>query len=507
MADVVARVGGSDALPQEDDQDLVEAVRLGDDHAFERLYSRYHRRIAAYVRGMIKDHSRAEDVTQEVFISALRRLRSSDQEIALKPWLYEIARNACIDQYRRTQRAPEVLLDGESAESERLVAFGPTPDVAVDTKQTLDHLRHAFHGLSDVQHEILVMRELEGRSYREIGERMNLTRPAVESALFRARRRLMEEYEDLSSGSRCMRVQRAINSACTGTAGVRERWRIASHVSHCHVCLRHARLCGLGPEFTSPTLPARVAAVLPLPAFLRRALVARSAARVAPVSSDHVSRMFGWASAFSSTTDPLSAWITAGAAAATVALAIGGASVMGSGSSHHPRAAAPASYRSASGPAAPPAHHAASGASLLGGHGARQPGRQSHARYTPHASASTPAVARSHSPTAPTSGHTTRSSGASSPLAPTVPGTPSTSDITQQTDGAQRTVDNAATTVNKLASGVTSPTTQSTPQAVSNVTSTVTQAVSSATQAVGGTVSSVTSSTSTTSSTTLPSLP
>jgi RNA polymerase sigma factor (sigma-70 family) len=334
------------ALPQDDDADLVAAVRRGDDHAFECLYSRYHRRISAYVRGMVKDYARSEDVTQEVFISALRRLRASEQDIALRPWLYEIARNACIDQYRRTQRAPEVLLDADSTDTEPLVSFGPTPDVAVDTKQSLDHLRHAFSGLSEVQHEVLVMRELEGRSYREIGERLNLTRPAVESALFRARRRLLEEYEELSSGTRCTRVQRAINSACTGSAGVRERWRIATHVSHCNVCRRHAHLSGLGPELTSAPLPARVAAVLPLPAFLRRAVAARATPRVAGVHPDHVSGLMNMASAVGSGADPLSGWITAGAAAATVALAIGSASVIGSASPTH-RVAAPSSFAGA----------------------------------------------------------------------------------------------------------------------------------------------------------------
>src|SRR3954471_6406467 len=79
------------------DQRLVARIRRGDDRAFETLYRRYQRRIAAYVLGMVKDHGRAEDVTQEVFVSALRRMRQSERPIAFKPWIYEIAKNACID--------------------------------------------------------------------------------------------------------------------------------------------------------------------------------------------------------------------------------------------------------------------------------------------------------------------------------------------------------------------------------------------------------------------------
>ena len=62
--------------PADSDQSLVARVRRGDDRAFELLYQRYHRRIHAYVLGMVKDHGRAEDVTQEVFVSALHEWRA-----------------------------------------------------------------------------------------------------------------------------------------------------------------------------------------------------------------------------------------------------------------------------------------------------------------------------------------------------------------------------------------------------------------------------------------------
>ena len=111
------------------DATLVAAVRRGDDRAFEQLYSRYQRRISAYVFGMVKDHGRAEDITQEVFISALRRMRETDRAIAFKPWIYEIAKNACIDQFRRSRRAEEVSMDAGDglgqADHGRLVAAEP----------------------------------------------------------------------------------------------------------------------------------------------------------------------------------------------------------------------------------------------------------------------------------------------------------------------------------------------------------------------------------------------
>src|SRR4051794_16355218 len=60
------------------DHDLIARVRVGDDAAFAALYERYHRRIAAYIYGMVKDYGRAEDIAQDVFMSALRRMRETD---------------------------------------------------------------------------------------------------------------------------------------------------------------------------------------------------------------------------------------------------------------------------------------------------------------------------------------------------------------------------------------------------------------------------------------------
>ena len=121
----------------------------------------------------------------------------------------------------------------------RLVATGPEPDAAVDTKLELDSLCGAFGGLSDSHHEILVLRELEGRSYNDIGARMGMSRTAVESTLFRARKRLGEEYDELVTGARCLRIQGII--ARGGPIGRRDGQKLARHVSHCRTGRGSAR--------------------------------------------------------------------------------------------------------------------------------------------------------------------------------------------------------------------------------------------------------------------------
>ncbi|HET9740022.1 MAG TPA: RNA polymerase sigma factor, partial [Solirubrobacteraceae bacterium] len=261
-----------------DEDRLVAAVRRGDDRAFEALYSRYQRRIHAYAVGMVKDHGRAEDVTQEVFVSALRRMRATERPIAFKPWIYEIAKNACIDQFRRSRRTEEISLEADEglapADYGKLVGSGPTPEAAVAAKQDLDTLCGALGGLSDAHHEILVLREFEGLSYQEIGERMNMSRPAVESTLFRARRRLTEEFEELVTGARCARIQDLIATASENHLGVREARRLSRHVSHCQPCRREAMAAGLDTAILTHVplrqrAAAKVAALLPFPIFTR----------------------------------------------------------------------------------------------------------------------------------------------------------------------------------------------------------------------------------------------
>ncbi len=262
--------------PIQSDHGLVAAVRHGDDQAFGELYSRYGGRILSYVFGMLGDHGRAEDVAQEVFISALRRMRATDRPIAFKPWIYEIARNACIDEFRRTRRTQEVPLDSgdEAAGPERrLESRTGSPHASLERRQQLDDLRGAFRGLSESHHKIIVLRELEGLSYTEIGERMGMTRPVVESTLFRARRRLGAEYEEIASGRRCEQVHAVIDAGgekAIRALGIRERRRVARHVAHCQPCRKHAHLAGVDDSILrAPGLLEKIAALLPVPAFLR----------------------------------------------------------------------------------------------------------------------------------------------------------------------------------------------------------------------------------------------
>jgi RNA polymerase sigma factor (sigma-70 family) len=225
---------------------------------------------------MLGDYGRAEDIAQEVFISALRRMRETERPIAFKPWVYEIARNACIDEFRRTRRVREVPLESDDereSPGRRLESRTGSPVAALECRQQLDDLRGAFRGLTDTHHKIIVLRELEGLSYTEIGKRLGMTRPVVESTLFRARRRLGAEYDEIASGRRCEQLHTVVDAGgekAVRALGIRQRRHLARHVAHCQPCRRFAHMAGVDDSLLKgPGLVEKIAALLPIPAFLR----------------------------------------------------------------------------------------------------------------------------------------------------------------------------------------------------------------------------------------------
>ena len=156
-----------------------------------------------------------------------------------------------------------------------------------------------------------------------------MSRASVESTLFRARRRLGEEYEELVSGERCRRVQELVDIAVEATVpGLRDQRRLSAHLSHCQPCRRHARGAGLDDAFFAAPrgVRAKVAAFFPLPAFLQR----RWGAEAAPAPSSTVSTLAQASAQLGSSIDPaMASWLKAAAAAATIAVAgtAGGAAV------------------------------------------------------------------------------------------------------------------------------------------------------------------------------------
>jgi hypothetical protein len=148
---------------------------------------------------------------------------------------------------------------------------------------------------------------------------MGMSRPAVESTLFRARKRLGEEYDELASGARCLRIQAIIADASGAQLGLRDQRKLSRHLSHCQACRRVAALAGL--EISVPArrrVAEKIAAWLPLPAFLR---LRRGGDELLPVGGGG-----GWMAQIASFAEPMSSgWSKA--AAGLAALVVAGAGV------------------------------------------------------------------------------------------------------------------------------------------------------------------------------------
>ena len=506
-------------LPVHSEHELVAAVRAGDDRAFEELYAQYRERIFSFIVSKVHDHGRAEDIAQEVFMSALRRLRTSEQTIAFKPWIYEIAKNACIDEFRRGSRAREVPLetDGEFVvdRQKSSVSGVPTPAAAVESKQRLEDLRGAFGGLSATHHQLLVMREFEGMSYDEIGQRLDMTRQMVESSLFRARRKLSEEYEELASGQRCEQIQTAIDGGrlrVVSALGIRDRRRFARHLSHCQPCRHAALMAGVDETLLKPrSIAAKIAALLPFP--LTRlpwwGSKGAKAAKAAAGGGSHGAGSAGVASTAGSA-------LTFGQAAATVALIVagagGGLAVHGlSSGGHAHRAAAAHSTRQASSAAGGSATSSSAGAAATTHHFASLTKAPSALRFSGSQSAaaqpgSTRRGRRGSAPGSGTGGGAgSAPSSSSQGTAGSVPSASGTA--TKVANGVNKTVNGLGNTLTgagktltgagKTIDGVTNGVTNGVDKTVHNVTSGATKAVNGVTKTVGNVTSGVANTVST----------
>jgi RNA polymerase sigma factor (sigma-70 family) len=380
------------------DTQLVRAARE-DDHAFEELYRRYHGPVAGYVRRYVRDSGRAEEVAQETFVAALSHIRQTDSEIQFKPWIYRIARNAAIDHHRRNGRAEELSFESGSALGlDPLVLAAPTtPEASVIDRERFEHFRGALEELSETQHRIIVLRELEGLSYREIGESMQLSSAAVESALFRARRKLQDEYEQLDSGRRCTVLRGAMARLADGSDSVNDGSRLDRHARRCWACRRRARELGLKPA----AVARRAGALLPLPAFLRRLFHGADAASAGAREAARLSSA------------PVFETVTQGAQKAAIVVAsaiaiggggatLGGVGPLAIGSDHTPSHQAPQRGASSSGTAARTSPGTRSAGVPAGARSRRagpvrtpRGGRHRHVRgpLSPHAPAAAPSPA------------------------------------------------------------------------------------------------------------------
>jgi len=221
---------GAPLLRLRSDEQLLALFRAGNDDAFRVIHDRYRSRLFAYTRQMLPGCKQdAEDALQDVFVRAYSGLRANRRQLALRPWLYRVAHNRCVDELRRpVPPAPEVL--------HQVGAPTHDPIVQAEQRESLRRLIADLRRLPDHQRSALLMRELGGMSYVDVAAAMDVSVPAVRSLLVRARIGLAQAVQ--ARDTACIEIRDEMTLA--HDRGVRASGTVRRHLADCDGC-RHFR--------------------------------------------------------------------------------------------------------------------------------------------------------------------------------------------------------------------------------------------------------------------------
>jgi len=183
------------------DEVIVERALTGDAEAFGELVRRWERRIFALTYGMLGREEDARDATQETFLAAFRNLRGFRGEAKVSSWLHRIAVNQCISRQRRAKVRSESALDDEQ-ENEAASFAAPvseSPVRVVEGRQETLAVRRAINSLPIELRQIVVMKEFEELTFREIADVLDLPLSTVKSRLYTALKQLQMRLQKFES--------------------------------------------------------------------------------------------------------------------------------------------------------------------------------------------------------------------------------------------------------------------------------------------------------------------
>jgi RNA polymerase sigma factor (sigma-70 family) len=221
----------SPLLKLQGDAKLIAMARSGNAGAFETMVDRYQPRLLGFCRQMLGSTEDAEDVLQEVFVNAYRAMLADEREINLRPWLYRIARNRCLNHLRKPTADAQ-----ESMDMVPVVEAASTAE-KVSNREEFRQLLDDVSKLPETQRTALLLREMDAMSYEEIASTMETSVPSVKSLLVRARISLAEASQ--ARQLTCGEVRLELAEAAEGLRKVSGPVR------------RHVRDCGECADFRS----------------------------------------------------------------------------------------------------------------------------------------------------------------------------------------------------------------------------------------------------------------
>jgi RNA polymerase sigma factor (sigma-70 family) len=223
------------------DERLAQRAAAGDQAAFEQIYVRYHQDLYRFCLAMVGNPPDAQDALQNTMIKVLRSLPGEKRQIKLKPWLYRIARNEAVEILRRRRESTEL-------EPEQMPVAALTE--TAETRERLRTLLADLEQLPERQRAALVMRELSGLDFDQIGTAFGSSAAVARQTLYEARLSLRQL--DAGREMRCAEVMQELSNA---DGRVTRRREIQAHLRTCADCRafqddiakRHEDLAALAP--------------------------------------------------------------------------------------------------------------------------------------------------------------------------------------------------------------------------------------------------------------------
>ncbi len=198
----------AEVLEELEDNALMARFQQGDAAAFDVLMRRHERGVLHFILRSVRDHDRAQDLTQDVFLRVVRTADRWQPSARFSTWVYTIARNLCIDESRRRRFRPIATLDAPVGDEGGLTHLDRVADPAARSgavegarQQFRATLDRALDALPDEQREVIVLRVIEGMRFVEIAQMHGISENTVKSRMryaVAALRTAVAEWDDFS---------------------------------------------------------------------------------------------------------------------------------------------------------------------------------------------------------------------------------------------------------------------------------------------------------------------
>jgi len=185
------------------DEQIVQRALTGDAEAFGEIVRRWERRIFALSFGMLGREEDARDATQETFLAAFRNLRGFRGEAKVSSWLHRIAVNQCLTRQRRAKVRNESAIETEEEKNANNFAapLSYSPARSAEGRETTAAVRLAVNNLPVELRQVVVMKEFEELTFKEISEALGIPLSTVKSRLYTALRQLhmrLQKFDEAS---------------------------------------------------------------------------------------------------------------------------------------------------------------------------------------------------------------------------------------------------------------------------------------------------------------------